>query len=215
MPALSGGGLERGPYRDTAPDFQAPGMHDELKYHGRSAPMMKPAEQTLTFRDAADRTALPSRHLGSSLPGKGLGGAGVHWNGQTYRFLPYDFAIRSICEARYGPSVPRTRLEPEPSLRRPLRPDGASLHLSRLLPALRLRLHGEVHAAGLRPTDGVGTARLRAPHRRLGAAGREARGRPTRPRRDLPGRGRAGVLSSRPTSSSSRPSAYGTRCCCS
>ena len=28
------------------------------------------------------------RQLGSFLPGTGVGGAGVHWNGQTWRFLP-------------------------------------------------------------------------------------------------------------------------------
>ena len=42
------------------------------------------------------------RHLGSFLPGAGVGGAGVHWNGQTWRFLPTDFKIRSHTEARYG-----------------------------------------------------------------------------------------------------------------
>ena len=39
--------------------------------------------------------ALPIRQLGSFLPGTGLGGAGVHWNGQTWRFHPRDFTIRT------------------------------------------------------------------------------------------------------------------------
>lgn len=34
--------------------------------------------------------------------GTGLGGSGVHWNGQTFRFLPYDFEIRSKTIERYG-----------------------------------------------------------------------------------------------------------------
>lgn len=42
------------------------------------------------------------RQYGSFLLGEGLGGAGVHWNGQTFRFLPYDFKIRSMTEERYG-----------------------------------------------------------------------------------------------------------------
>src|SRR5690625_6400763 len=46
--------------------------------------------------------ALPMRQYGSFLLGSGLGGAGVHWNGQTYRFLPYDFEIRSQTIDRYG-----------------------------------------------------------------------------------------------------------------
>ena len=47
-----------------------------------------PARETLTFRNDASQTALPMRQLGSFLPGAGVGGAGVHWNGQTWRFLP-------------------------------------------------------------------------------------------------------------------------------
>jgi gluconate 2-dehydrogenase alpha chain len=42
------------------------------------------------------------RHLGSFLPATGVGGAGIHWNGQTWRFLPTDFVARSHNEARYG-----------------------------------------------------------------------------------------------------------------
>ena len=38
--------------------------------------------------------ALPMRRLGSFLPGIGVGGAGVHWNGQTYRYHPSDFRMR-------------------------------------------------------------------------------------------------------------------------
>jgi gluconate 2-dehydrogenase alpha chain len=102
---LSVVGLERGPYRHEIPDFQGATSRDELKYHSRYALMMKPSEQTLTFRNSADQTALPYRRLGSFLPGKGLGGAGVHWNGQTYRFLPYDFAIRSATIERYGEDI--------------------------------------------------------------------------------------------------------------
>ena len=41
------------------------------------------------------QTALPMRDLVSFLPGNGVGGAGVHWNGQTWRFLPTDFQLRS------------------------------------------------------------------------------------------------------------------------
>ena len=45
------------------------------------------------------------RRLGSFLPGTGLGGAGVHWNGQTWRFLPSDFRARSHNVERYGPDI--------------------------------------------------------------------------------------------------------------
>ena len=40
--------------------------------------------------------------MGSFLLGEGVGGAGVHWNGQTWRFLPWDFETRSRTIERYG-----------------------------------------------------------------------------------------------------------------
>ena len=98
-------GLERGHARDTNPDFLAPWVHDELRYHSRFELMQDLAKETLTFRNSADQVALPMRYLGSFYPGEGLGGAGVHWNGQTFRFLPWDFETRSRTLARYGPGV--------------------------------------------------------------------------------------------------------------
>ena len=49
-----------------------------------------------------DQTALPMRDYGSFLPGDGVGGAGVHWNGKTWRFWESDFQIRSHLTRRYG-----------------------------------------------------------------------------------------------------------------
>lgn len=95
-------GLERGRYRETDPDFQPPHIHDELRYHVRHELMQDLSRETLTFRNTRDQTALPYRVLGSFLPGEGLGGAGVHWNGVTWRFLPYDFRIRTLTRERYG-----------------------------------------------------------------------------------------------------------------
>src|SRR5699024_12824828 len=56
----------------------------------------------LTFRNSRDERALPVRRLGSFLPGSGRGGAGTHWNGQTDRYMAYDFEIKSMTEERYG-----------------------------------------------------------------------------------------------------------------
>ncbi|HXE18889.1 MAG TPA: GMC family oxidoreductase [Castellaniella sp.] len=94
--------LERGKFRDTVPDFATTQIQDELRYAVRDGLFQQPARDTLTFRNSMDQTALPMRHLGSFLPGVGVGGAGVHWNGQTWRFLPDDFVIRSHTEQRYG-----------------------------------------------------------------------------------------------------------------
>src|SRR3954465_7785348 len=95
-------GLERGSPRDTVPDFQGPGMHDELRYSIRKALMEDTAKETLTFRHSSNETALPMRRLGSFLPGTGVGGALVHWNGQTYRFQDTDLRMRSHHVERYG-----------------------------------------------------------------------------------------------------------------
>ena len=54
------------------------------------------------MRNTPGQRALPIRRWGSFLPGNGVGGAGVHWNGQTWRFLPADFVKRSQTIERYG-----------------------------------------------------------------------------------------------------------------
>ena len=95
-------GIERGQMRDTFPDFQMPNAHDELKYQRRHDLMQDLSRETLTFRNERSETALPMRYLGSFKPGEGVGGAGVHWGTQTWRFLPWDFETRSRTLARYG-----------------------------------------------------------------------------------------------------------------
>lgn len=92
-------GLERGRRRSTA-DYLM--VHDELRYAMRMELMQDLSRETLTFRNNEKMRALPMRQYGSFLLGDGLGGAGVHWNGQTYRFLPYDFQMRTLTEERYG-----------------------------------------------------------------------------------------------------------------
>ncbi len=95
-------GLERGDPRDTVPDFQGPYMHDELRFAVRKGLMQDNTKEAVTFRNSSSQTALPVRRWESFLPGTGVGGAGVHWNGQTYRFQAADFIMRSHIEERYG-----------------------------------------------------------------------------------------------------------------
>lgn len=92
-------GLERGKERKTEDYFM---VHDELRYSMRYELMQDLSKETITFRSNENVRALPMRQYGSFLLGDGLGGSGVHWNGQTYRFLPYDFQIRSKTIERYG-----------------------------------------------------------------------------------------------------------------
>lgn len=99
---LSVVGLERGDPRFTVPDFQSPNSHDELRFSTRKALMQDNVREGMTFRNTSAQTALPIRRWGSFLPGTGLGGAAVHWNGQTYRFQDSDLQQRSRTVARYG-----------------------------------------------------------------------------------------------------------------
>ncbi|EKN69253.1 gluconate 2-dehydrogenase (acceptor) [Neobacillus bataviensis LMG 21833] len=92
-------GLERGKERKTEDYFM---VHDELRYALRYEMMQDLSKETITFRSNENIRALPMRQYGSFLIGDGLGGSGVHWNGQTFRFLPYDFQIRSQTIAKYG-----------------------------------------------------------------------------------------------------------------
>lgn len=97
--------IERGPWRDTAADFPPSTSPDELRYATRLDLFLRPAQDTLTFRNKMNETALPIRSFIGFLPGNGVGGAGLHWNGQLWRFLPSDFKLRSHLTQRYGASA--------------------------------------------------------------------------------------------------------------
>jgi gluconate 2-dehydrogenase alpha chain len=94
--------LERGAPRSTENDFALPMIRDELRYANRSDLMQDTAKDTLTIRNNPSQEALPMRRLGSFLPGEGVGGAGVHWNGHTWRWTDMEFKVRSLYEERYG-----------------------------------------------------------------------------------------------------------------
>ena len=94
--------LERGPARDTSPDFEFPRIVDELK-HGVRGDLWQPlAKETVTIRHGLNDVAAPYRRYGSFVLGNGVGGAGVHWNGQLWRASPEDLRLRSHVEQRYG-----------------------------------------------------------------------------------------------------------------
>ncbi|MFT9819062.1 GMC family oxidoreductase [Lysinibacillus sp. NPDC056185] len=92
-------GLERGQKRGTE-DYMT--IHDEYRYAIRYDIMQNLSKETVSFRNNRNMKALPMRQLGSFLLGEGLGGSGTHWNGMTYRFLPYDFQIKTLTDKRYG-----------------------------------------------------------------------------------------------------------------
>src|SRR5579863_8510855 len=96
--------IERGPWRDTATDFLMSYAQDELRYRIQHELFLRPSQMSVTFRNNANQTALPVRTWGAFMLGNGAGGAGVHWNAETWRFLPTDFTLKSHLTQRYGAS---------------------------------------------------------------------------------------------------------------
>ncbi|MBP2078829.1 GMC family oxidoreductase [Oceanobacillus polygoni] len=92
-------GLERGKERTTNDYLMG---HDELRFQHRTELMQDLSKETITHRNNPNMRALPMRSYGTFIVGDGVGGAGSHWNGQTYRFLPYDFEIKTLTEEKYG-----------------------------------------------------------------------------------------------------------------
>jgi gluconate 2-dehydrogenase alpha chain len=95
-------GLERGSKRMPGEDFTIPSVRDDLKYAVRQELFQDAQLETVSLRHSPAETALPIRRLGSFLPGTDLGGAGAHWNGMTWRWLPSDHKLRSHITERYG-----------------------------------------------------------------------------------------------------------------
>jgi gluconate 2-dehydrogenase alpha chain len=94
--------IERGPWRDTATDFPISYMQDELRYRIQHELFVQPAQAAVTFRNKIGETALPVRNWGAFMLGNGVGGAGAHWNAETWRFMPTDFTLKTHLTERYG-----------------------------------------------------------------------------------------------------------------
>ena len=108
---LTGAGLnvvaiERGPWRDTATDFPPAYAQDELRYRIRHDLFLRPEQLTMTFRNNANQTALPIRSWGSFMPPNGVGGGGVHWNAETWRFLPERLRAENASGAALWRKIP-------------------------------------------------------------------------------------------------------------
>jgi len=94
--------IERGPWRDAPTDFPPNYMQDELRYRIRHELFLRPDQLTFSFRNKMSETALPIRTWGAFMPPNGVGGGGVHWNAETWRFLPSDFVLKTHLTERYG-----------------------------------------------------------------------------------------------------------------
>ena len=94
--------IDRGPWIDTSTHTPPSVDSDELRWGIRKELFSPPKDNTLTFRNTLEQTAVPQRDFGIFELGGGVGGAGFHWAGMAWRFDPYDFEIRSKTIERYG-----------------------------------------------------------------------------------------------------------------
>src|ERR1700682_549484 len=75
---------------------------DELDYNIRLRMMQNTAEETITHRHSLKDSAVPVRQHGSFHPGTGVGGAGEHWGGASFRFQPDCFRLRTHLTEKHG-----------------------------------------------------------------------------------------------------------------
>src|SRR5580692_9991082 len=80
--------LERGGRQDTAASANVGYAQDELRFVQHQQLMVETAQSTITYRNRIDQVALPVRQRGLFRPGNGVGGAGWHWAGVYWRYLP-------------------------------------------------------------------------------------------------------------------------------
>ena len=91
--------LERGAPRTLA-DYAVD--MDELDYNVRMRMLQNIAEETITHRHTPSATAVPVRQYGSFHPGTGVGGAGEHWTGMSFRFMQDVFTMRTHLNEKHG-----------------------------------------------------------------------------------------------------------------
>jgi len=94
--------LERGVDHREGAEAQLPSQRDELRWDVRQGLIQNWARETYTARHSSAETAVPMRWIEAFLPGEGIGGAGNHWNGHTWRWGEHEPRLRSYYLERYG-----------------------------------------------------------------------------------------------------------------
>jgi len=94
--------LERGGDHRGSAAQKIPNQRDELRWGVHNNLVQDWAVETFTLRHSRKDRSLPVRRMEAFLPGEGMGGAGNHWNGQTWRWSEYDPTLRTRLETRYG-----------------------------------------------------------------------------------------------------------------
>ena len=62
------------------------GAHDEYKYVNNAAMKQDLSKESICVRNNDNEIALPMRKNYAFDVGNNVGGAGVHWNGMSYRY---------------------------------------------------------------------------------------------------------------------------------
>ena len=96
--------LERGPDRRNGAESKLPSQRDELRWETHQGLVQDWSVETYSLRHERNEHALPVRWMEAFQPGEGMGGAGNHWNGVTWRWAEYDPTIRTRYASRYGKS---------------------------------------------------------------------------------------------------------------
>ncbi len=94
--------LERGGDHTEDAAAHLPNQRDELRWSIRQGLIQNWAQQPYSLRHNTNEASAPVRWMEAFLPGDGIGGAGNHWNGHTWRWAGYDPVLRSHYEKRYG-----------------------------------------------------------------------------------------------------------------
>jgi choline dehydrogenase-like flavoprotein len=95
--------IERGPWRDTASDFAPATTQDELRYAIRLDLLLRPEQDTLTFRNNMSQTALPMRTFRAFFPATASAAracTGTTRPGDSCRRISSSEAISSNATAR-------------------------------------------------------------------------------------------------------------------
>ena len=131
--------IERGPWRDAATDFPRPTCRTSCATASATSCSCGPSRRPSPSATRWTRQALPIRSWGAFMPPNGVGGGGVHWNAETWRFLPSDFVLQDPSDAALRRELPARRHD-HPGLGRHLRRARAALRPFRI--SLRHLGHG-------------------------------------------------------------------------
>lgn len=91
--------LESGQHRTTEQDFER-GSFDSLRWRIRGEMLPGPRRAPITYRKTPNQAAQPTDYIMAST----VGGASVHWSGQSWRYYVDDFNVKSRVQELYGNS---------------------------------------------------------------------------------------------------------------